>query len=214
MHRKRWWSECRWRHGRRATPPERPRNRRSARQEFGARATELRPVTRNPRSTTRDRRPLTCDCRPTRDHRPLMTRKRSNVYATDVQRDVMWRPKTERLPNSMFARERSSLASKQEVMPRSHARNASRSHARATIVWRPREGTYSRPITIRATHHTARTSTQQTLCATRVWRPSDGTPFQTERSRARYRHKILPPRRSGINKGASTPFVLGPHRAY
>ena len=150
----------------------------------------LHPVTRNPRSTTRDHRPSTIDLRllstrdprpSTRDHRPAttgprlatidppMTRKRSNVYATDVQRDVMWRPKTEHLPNSMFARKRSCLANKQEVMPRSHAR--------ATIVWRAREGKYSRPITTGATHHTARTSTQQTLCATRVWRPSDGTPF-------------------------------------
>ena len=113
---------------------------------------------RNPRSTTRDHRPSTIDLRLwTRDPRPstrdprlatidlLMTRKRSNVYATDVQRDVMWRPKKERLPNSIFARKRSSLASKQEFMPRSHARNAPRSHARATIVWRPREGVRLQP---------------------------------------------------------------------
>jgi hypothetical protein len=123
-----------------------------------------------------------------------MTRKRSNIYATDVQRNgTPFRIQLSRVRDqALLARKRSRLA-RTKKSPRSHGRNAPPSHARATIVWRPRDGTYSRPITTRATHHTARTSTQQTLCATRVWRPSDGTPFQTQRSRARYRHKILRP---------------------
>ena len=74
-----------------------------------------------PRPSTRSHRPSTID-EQTIDSRPatidpLTTRKRSNVYATDVQRDVMWRPK---LPSSTFAHTRSSLARTQEIAPRSH----------------------------------------------------------------------------------------------
>ena len=92
----------------------------------------------------------------------------------------------------MFARTRSSLACTQEIAPRLHEEIASLARKeRASLARKRRWNVQSSDYSTRDT----RTSTQQTLCATRVGRPSDGTPFQTQRSRARYRHKLLPPRR-------------------
>ena len=63
------------------------------------RGREPRPANRHPRTVNREPRtathePATRDYRPaTREHRPADDRpKRLNVYATDVQRDIRWRP--------------------------------------------------------------------------------------------------------------------------
>jgi hypothetical protein len=52
---------------------------------------ELPPTNREPRTATIDPRPATIDPLPANID-PLTTWKRLNVYATDVPRDVIWRP--------------------------------------------------------------------------------------------------------------------------
>jgi hypothetical protein len=98
-----------------------------------------------------------------------MTRKRSNVYATDVQRDVMWRPKTNafRIQCSRVS-EQALLASKRSCIARTQG-----TRARATMVWRPREGTYSRHRSFRDLN--AHINPQPCWWSKRKRLPSDGT---------------------------------------